>query len=252
MLDANRSEQLKTVAQNILLATQKAKIEARLLGGMAIYLSSPCAHSTPFLREIQDLDFVVDKKNGYTFSKLMEKIGFKGDHEFNSIHGESRLLFTSKLTDIDVFVGAFQQCHTIALDKYFKNTKTYIPLFCLLLTKLQVVEINRKDILDILALLHDHELGNGGDPEQQIQIDQFLEIIGNDWGWYTTVTDNIEKIQKLLPSFNFYQQTENVLENKLKLLLTEAQNCRKSIKWKLRAKLGRKIPWYDLPEEKVL
>ena len=108
---AARSEELKQAASMILQESSKAGIETRLLGGMAVYLTSPCTHDEPYARRIEDLDFAVSSKQGYQFSRLLESAGFAGDHEFNSIHGETRMLFSSELTDIDVFVEEFGVNH---------------------------------------------------------------------------------------------------------------------------------------------
>ncbi len=252
MAEENRNERLKAEAERILAAAREEKLETRLLGGMAVYLSSPCTRNDPFAREVQDLDFVVARKKAYSFSKLLERIGFQGDHEFNSIHGETRMLFSSDLTDIDVFVGYFQQCHTLDLEKYFRCTAGSIPLACLLLTKLQIVQINKKDILDTLALLYDHEPQKEGDAEREIRLDQFDEVLCGDWGWYTTVTDNLLKIEQMLPDLGFGPEAQSMLLGRIRSLLTEAEGAPKSLKWKMRAKIGRKMQWYDLPEEKVL
>lgn len=248
---AARSEELKQAASMILQESSKAGIETRLLGGMAVYLTSPCTHDEPYARRIEDLDFAVSSKQGYQFSRLLESAGFAGDHEFNSIHGETRMLFSSELTDIDVFVEEFAQCHKMNLAKTFKKTKSVIPLSCLVLTKLQVVEINRKDIMNILALLHDHPLSDQGSDEEILSIPMLKDVLGSDWGWYTTVTDNISKIRKMLPELGL-KEDEKLLNDRLEQFGRLAESFPKSLKWKLRAKIGRSVPWYELPEEKKL
>lgn len=245
----NRNEQLKSEAMRILKASEEAGIPVRLLGGMAVYTVSPCTRVSPFARTINDLDFVVSKKKSYPFGKLLETIGFEGDHEFNSIHGESRMLFRSDLLEIDVFVGLFEQCHQMNLEKSIPATKQIIPLADLLLTKLQIVQINQKDILDILALLHDHEVAESGDPEQIISLPALTEVLGGDWGWYTTVTDNLEKINAFIRE-KFQGAEQETLLGRTGKIAEAAQNCPKSLKWKLRSKVGRKVQWYNLPEEK--
>ena len=181
MMDHN--EVLKKEGLRILNSTEENGIPIRLLGGMAVYLSCPCTREAPFLREINDLDFVVSKKKAYSFEKMLAKIGFTGDHEFNSIHGESRLLFNSDQVELDIFVGEFEQCHSMNLEKYFSSTHQIIPLANLLLTKLQIVKINTKDILDILALLHDHEIQPDGTPDEVISLTVIHSFVANDWGW---------------------------------------------------------------------
>jgi hypothetical protein len=246
---ANDNEILKQEALRILKATEEQGIPVRLLGGMAIYLSSPCTKEVPFSREINDLDFVVSKKKATAYKKLLVKIGYEGDHEFNSVHGESRLLFYSDQIELDIFVGVFEQCHGIKLDEYISSSSQIIPLAILLLTKLQIVKINIKDILDILALLHDHAIQNDGNPNEIISLIAINSIISNDWGWYTTCLDNLDEISSYVRE-NFIDFEKNILLEKIDQIRTSAQNSTKSLKWKIRSTVGRKVQWYELPEEK--
>jgi hypothetical protein len=245
----NRSELLKEQALQIIDAAEKKGIPIRLLGGMAVYLTSPCTKSSPYNREIADLDFVVTKKKAYPLEKLLPTMGFEADREFNSIHGESRLLFYSEMGDLDIFVGDFAQCHHMALEKLMSSTRLTIPLANLLLTKLQVVQINQKDILDILALLHDHDIVPDGDPNNIISLAAFNAILADDWGWYTTCTDSLDKVQQYVGK-NFKDSEQKLLNDKIDLLRNSAVNAKKSLKWTVRSKVGRKVQWYELPEEK--
>lgn len=245
----NNNELLKHEALRIIEVTDENKIPIRLLGGMAIYICSPCAKAEPYLRVINDLDFVVPKKKAYALEKLLEKNGYQGDHEFNSIHGEYRLLFHSDLVELDIFVGEFAQCHRMKLEKYIPTTKTTIPLANLLLTKLQIIEINQKDIVDILALLHDHEVIDEGDSNEIISMDEMNAILSDDWGWYTTCMDNLAKIQQFVQEF-IISPDQNLLLQKIVFIQSQAQCAKKSLKWTLRSKVGRKVQWYELPEEK--
>lgn len=245
----NNNELLKSEAERILAAAKEAGFPIRLLGGMAVYISSPCTIEEPYARTINDLDFVVSNRKSYNFGKLLEKIGFEGNHEFNSIHGESRMLFHSELLEIDVFVGAFEQCHKIDLEKHFGETEKIIPLSDLLLTKLQIVQINQKDILDILSILHDHAVANEGNAEEVIKLDSIISVVSNDWGWYTTVMDNFEKVSSYIKE-HFKDDEQKMLLERIEQIRCGAEAAPKSIKWKLRDKIGRKVQWYNLPEEK--
>ncbi len=77
------------------------------------------------------------------------------------------------------------------------------------------------------------------------------DVLGSDWGWYTTVTDNISKIRKMLPELGL-KEDEKLLNDRLEQFGRLAESFPKSLKWKLRAKIGRSVPWYELPEEKKL
>lgn len=245
----DRNELFKTEAFRIMDEAEAKGIPLRLLGGMAIYITSPCTRTDQFAREIYDLDFVVPKKKAYPLEKMLEKIGFKGDHEFNSIHGETRLLFNSDVAELDIFVGGFEQCHSMDLEKLIKISKPTIPLANLLLTKLQIVQINKKDILDILALIYDHEMMSDGNPGEVISLKEVNAVLCDDWGWFTTCMDNLDKIRKFVDD-TFQGADHEKLSSRIEKLQSSAQEGKKSLKWTVRSKVGRKIQWYELPEEK--
>jgi len=246
----DRNDNLASQATQILAAADEHQIPVRLLGGVAVYLTCPSTRQAPFAREINDMDFIVTKRRSGEFGKLLTSLGYEGDHQFNSIHGETRLLFTSDLSDVDVFVGVFQQCHGLDLENVLTKLPTTIPLAQLLMTKLQIVEINRKDQLDALALVNDHDVVAGGGPGD-IDLSVIVGLTSGDWGWYTTVTDNLDKLDATVDEC-FADDQAARLHTRIDVMRTAIRNEPKSIKWKMRDKVGRRVPWYDLPEEKKL
>ena len=121
-------------------------------------LRAPGELAPAFRRTYADLDFVTTKKGVGATTGLFRGEGYEAQVAFNALHGGERLLFFDNDHDrqVDVFVGAFSMCHKIPLDGRIEVDPVSIPLAELLLTKLQVVQLNEKDVRDALALLHDH------------------------------------------------------------------------------------------------
>jgi hypothetical protein len=92
-----------------------------------------------------------------------------------------------------------------------------IPLAELFLSKAQIVELNRKDALDLVTLVLDHEAGPGD--EETINVDLVAGLCAQDWGLYTTVSMAIEKLHQLLTS------EEVELEEALSQLVKERLNA---------------------------
>ena len=244
-----RNELLAQGAHQILDAAVKQNLPVKLLGGLAVYLTCPATKRAPFAREIADMDFIVSKKRSSEFGKLLVALGYEGDHQFNSIHGETRLLYASADTDVDVFVGVFQQCHELDLSGALTGDAPTIPLAQLLLTKLQIVQINRKDELDALAILCDHDVRNKGGADD-IDLGVIVALTSNDWGWFTTVSDNLAKLGATADEA--LDGDAPLVHQRLDAIAQAMQQAPKSMKWKMRDKIGRRVPWYDLPEEKRL
>ncbi len=117
----------------------------------------------------------------------------------------------------------------------------------LLLTKLQVVEANRKDQTDALALLLCHELAaeRKGDV---IGIDRLVAVTARDWGWFTTVADNLVWLRELTGDVLDGKPRERA-RSQIDQVAEALAVAPKSLGWKARAKIGRRMPWYELPEE---
>ena len=105
---------------------------------------------------------------------------------------------------VDVLVDNLEMCHKFDFgDRLSKSTPT-LPLAELLLSKLQVVKINRKDVLDALVLLAEHPLAqDDGAPDSRhgqgaINVPRILSFTSNDWGWYRTVTGNLTTLDRYL------------------------------------------------------
>jgi len=121
----------------------------------------------------------------------------------------------------------------------------------LLLSKLQIVELNEKDVHDILHLLSAFPVKAGDEPGT-IGLDRIGQIVRGDWGWWRTLTGNLDKVvqlaererKDLLPAGRDYEPAEQA-----RALRKHADEVPKTMKWKLRAKVGDRVQWYQLPEE---
>lgn len=196
-----------------------------------------------YSRRYKDIDFFGLSSQSKKISEVLEGVGMIANKRFNALHGDKRLMFYDPQIDstIDVFLDVFEMCHKITLKDRLTIMKYTIPPSDLLLTKLQIVKMTENDVKDIYALLTDLELGSKDD-DKTIDVNYIAKLLSDDWGFYTTVTDNI---QRLLNDFNPPQ----IVGEKLKQLMKRLEDEPKSFKWKMRAKVGRKVKWYEEPEE---
>src|SRR3954466_11199517 len=152
------SEIRPDVVEEALRIAEEAKqqgLALRLLGGVAIRLRARDGLPAVFRREYGDSDWISSKGASADAQRLFEALGYSPQRRFNAIHGRERLLFFDEQHDrqVDVFVGAFRMSHKIHFGKRLDMEPMTVPLAELLLTKLQIVELNEKDVLDALALL---------------------------------------------------------------------------------------------------
>jgi len=227
-------------------AAQRKGIVLRLLGGVAIYLHSGPRHGVAPWRVFGDLDFIGRHADVKKISEVFTELGYTADHEVNTLHGRYRLLFAKPPSGqrIDVLLDVFQMCHRLPLVKRLGVDSPTIPLADLLLTKLQIRELNRKDADDITFLLsahpiadHDEEAVNGG---------YVAALCSQDWGLYRTTSDNLARLLDLEPSAAV---DPTVLRSRVQALQQRIDAAPKSAKWRLRAKVGTRYPWYEEVEE---
>jgi hypothetical protein len=229
-------------------------IPLRLMGALAIYVhcsDEAKAFHEALSRQFTDIDFMTTADREKV-KKFFLEIGYKPRERFMAIMAEARHIYEKPELGIhvDVFFNELDMCHKIDFRKRLLIDYPTISLADLLLEKLQIVEINEKDVKDVIVLLIDHKIGDK-DEKETINIEYIADLLSKDWGFYYTVTTNLNKIKKLVDS---YAQvlTQNKVEdvkNKIDIILDKIEKKPKSMGWKMRAKIGTKTKWYKEVEE---
>ncbi|MBI3286643.1 MAG: hypothetical protein HYZ68_01210 [Chloroflexi bacterium] len=239
-------------AQQVLSRAQQEGIVLRVMGGPAVWMRCPRAAHLTIPPETRDLDLVGYNHQNKRVHNLFQGLGYQPNKRFNAMAGtradfRERFTHPQKQILIDVFHDSFSMCHRLSLVGRLELDRLTIPLADLLLTKLQVVEMNEKELREVFALLCDHELGDKADPEQ-IDGGYITRVCSDDWGWYRTVTLNIERCISFANDFLSPDEHRTFLPRILHLYqLIEA--APKSMRWQLRARIGEATRWYQVPEE---
>jgi hypothetical protein len=236
-------------SERILKAAAQQGVVLRLFGGLAIRLHSPSASHRTLVRSYADIDFFGLKKQGKDIRKLFAGLGYAPREIFNALQGDRRLIFQDieNQRRIDVFLDVFEMCHHFDFKDRLQLDPMTIPLADLLDTKLQVVEITEREYKDIIALLRDHEVGTSDAPEV-INGKYIADLCAADWGIYKTLTINIANILGAMPEFVLEASDRELVEKRVRKLLEMIESAPKSMKWKMRARVGEKKRWYELPE----
>lgn len=228
---------------------EKAGQNLRLLGGVAVKLRAKDGLEPAFRREYVDLDWITPKGSSAGTQKLFDSLGYAPQVRFNAINGRERLLFFDEENgrQVDVFVGSFRMCHEIPFGDRLAIEPVTIPLAELLLTKLQIIQLNEKDVRDSLAILYDHPVGESdGDAVNAAHI---ARLCASDWGLWRTFTANLEALGGHLGRYELPGDGEERIAQRVKALLGRIEEEPKSFGWKMRSKIGDRKRWYDLPEE---
>jgi hypothetical protein len=229
----------------------EAGLGLKLLGGLAVRVI--CPDFPPRQRAGQDMDFACLAKGRKNVVAYLERSGCQPDKRFNNLNGDRQMYFNAPSgRPIDVMVDRLVMCHTLDFRPSFGSLPLTVDAIDVLLSKLQIFELNEKDAWDIFHLLSGVRVSSGGSGGSAIlDTDRFARLLGADWGWWRTVTGNLAKLPGLAaekpqllpagPAFDPLAQARQLEE--------VAQQAPKGVKWKLRSNVGDRVRWYELPEE---
>jgi hypothetical protein len=235
------------------LATAR-DLRLRLMGGLAFHAQVPdwTARSD---RAGRDIDLATRNRDRKAVSELLIGEGYEPDRQYNALYGHKQLYFMDpdRRRPVDVLVDQLEMCHRFEFAERLGVDARTLPLAELLLSKLQVVKINRKDVLDALALLAEHPLTSD---DTGINLTRIVGLTSNDWGWWRTLTGNLDGLAAFAtaelqpadldlggrpPRFDLLRQIAE--------LRSAVDAAPKSTRWKLRARVGERMAWYEEPEE---
>jgi hypothetical protein len=228
---------------------ERKNLALRLLGGVAIRLRARDGLHPAFEREYADLDWITPKGTSADAQRFFEALGYTPQVRFNAIHGRERLLFFDEQHDrqVDVLVGTFRMSHEIPFGKRLALEPVTVPLAELMLTKLQIVELNEKDVRDAFALLHDHPVGDeDGDAVNGAHV---ARLCASDWGLWRTFTANLDALDGHLERYDLPDESKQRITNRIRELQERIEREPKTFGWKMRSKIGERKRWYELPEE---
>jgi hypothetical protein len=236
--------------ERIIDLAEKQNVILRLFGGLAIRFHCQSATHRSLERKYADIDFMGLSKQARNIKKLFTELGYAPREVFNAYYGDQRLIFNDLTNErrIDIFLDVFKMCHKFDFRDRLILNKPTIPLADLLATKLQVVHITEREYRDIIALVHDHEIGDSDGPET-INGLYLAKLCSEDWGIYKTLTTNIGFILSALKEFQLDPEYESVARKHLEELSSRIENIPKTTGWKIRARIGERKQWYELPED---
>jgi hypothetical protein len=235
-------------AARILDVAARERITLRLLGGVAIALLTGGRRVLP--RAYKDVDFIAPRQDGRAIERLLPGLGYEPSTAFNGLHGNRRLLFFDLANErqVDVFVGEFAMCHSWPMRERLTLAERTLPPADLLLTKLQIRELTEKDQRDALTLVYHCDLRDHDAPGA-INVDYLAGLCGRDWGLWRTCTLSLERLSECVKGYSLSEEQHSRVTARLAHLRERVENTPKSTSWKIRARIGERVKWYDEPEE---
>jgi hypothetical protein len=203
------------------------------------------------------MDLATRSRDRKKLQELLVAEGYEPDRQYNALYGHKQLYFVDPEWNrpVDVLVDRLEMCHTFDFANRLAISDPTLPPADLLLSKLQVVKLNRKDVLDALALLSEYPLAGDDVAGRAISLARITELTSNDWGWWRTVTGNLDKLEAFIArdlgpdDLAFGRESRFDPAAQVADLRAGIDAASKSTRWKLRSRVGDRVQWYQEPEE---
>ena len=240
MLPANGLE----AATQIIDHAESMGVRLRLLGGLAFKRLCPSSNER-YYRNNKDIDLMGKREDTKKIMMVMETLGYKPREVFNRLNMGQRLIYydLGNKRRVDLFLDEFVMCHKFNFKESILAGTYTLPITQLVMTKLQVVEKTDKEYLDLIAAFKDFDVTEGG---VGIRGDEIAELCAKDWGIYTTFRKSLESLLARAETLNGDER--NLVVPRIQKLIATMGGKPKSLGWRMRARIGEKARWYDLPD----
>ncbi len=243
---------LEREVDRIVAAAEAAGVTVRVLGSIGVAIHCPDAATLlpDFGRTYADIDLAAYRRESRPLGRVLTDLGYVEDREV-SIGSEGRRGIFDRPTGgihLDVFFDRLEFCHVIPLAGRLMADRPTIPLAELILSKLQIVKINDKDVVDTILLLLDHPLGRAD--AETIDQDRIADLCALDWGLWRTLTMNLEKVVALAAIYPQLADGQRArVAAAVAALKTRIDGQPKPLAWRMRARVGDRRQWWTDVDE---
>jgi hypothetical protein len=250
--DRSERDKFENELKRIITASDEAGILLRVIGSLAFQMHCPQFGylQAAMGRAYTDIDFAAYSKQTKQIQAMMAGLGYVENREvFISSEGERAIYDKADIgLHVDVFYEKLDFCHAIHWAGRLEVDSPTIPLTELLLEKMQIVQINEKDVIDTIMLLLEHPLGD--EDQETINIKLAATLCANDWGLWRTTTMNLGKVKQLAQGYSQLtpEQKANVV-SQVDKALARLNNEPKSLAWRMRDRVGDRVKWYKDVDE---
>ncbi len=239
---------------NALQAEENQKLILRLVGALAFRYHCPQYgyFQDALGREFTDIDFASYGRYFQDIIRFLTELGYEEDKMVTRLFGEGRLLFHDPVNGrhIDVFLDKLDFSHVLPLVGRLEADPVTLPLAELIIEKMQIVQINEKDLIDTIMLLREHPIGDTDD--ETINANIIAGLLADDWGLWRTVTRNLWDLNDLVDRYpQLTDEDKFTIRGRISELEERIEQQPKSMRWQVRNAIGDKVKWYKDVEEMI-
>ena len=247
-----QERRLSEILDELIAKAEEHGATIRVLGALAFRIKCPDYKWMEYENErvLTDIDFVAYMKEIDRVQDTFFDLGWEENQNVLRLFGDKRRIFYHPTEPVhtDIFIDKLRFCHEIDFRGRLELDSPTITLADLLLEKLQIVEINRKDLIDVMMLLRQHEVSESEGDNSSVDGAYIARLMGSDWGFWRTSTMNIAKVESFADDYLGVDEAAPV-KKQLAVLSRLIDDQPKSMAWKLRSKIGDRVTWYREVEE---
>jgi hypothetical protein len=229
----------------IIDVAEDSGVRLRLLGGLAFKKLCPSSNDLRYFRENKDIDLMGKREDSKEIVKIMETLGYRPRELFNKLNLGQRLIYydMENMRRVDLFLDEFIMCHKFNFKESILAGTYTLPITQLLMTKLQVVEKTEKEYKDLIVAFRDFDVTSGHDG---IRGDEIADLCSKDWGVYTTFMKSLEALEAKAGALD--PDDDVLVMPRIRKLMRVMESAPKSFGWRMRARIGERTRWYELPQ----
>jgi hypothetical protein len=250
-----RAEAVLAESGELMRRAAERSLTVRLTGSLAVRLV--CPEHAPLLaalgrRPYRDIDLIAYSRQKREIAALFEERGYVLDPSVRAAQefGIKRFVYEQPGTGLkaDVFFDELVMAHTVDFHRRLELDTPTITVTDLLLTKLQIHEFTDNDLIDCIVLLAEHDLGTAG--PRLIDAGYVAGVMRKDWGFYYTTRANLQQIAGSLDGRTALPaDVAGTVRGRVGHLDDAIERAPKTQRWKLRARVGSRVKWYEDVEE---
>ncbi len=239
--------ELESEWQQIMGAATKSKTTLRVMSSLATWVCCPHTRALLAPPEKQQLDFAARASQRDAIRRGLESLGYQTDQSFDEFRNSPRLFFTNPVRGVaaEIYLDTFAMYHQLDLTPFLAQEGATLAETALLLLRLQLVEMPEAALREMSALLNDHNLSLRAAPGK-IHLSQITRLCADHWGWYKTVTMNLQRLMAFAVKSTTSDEKTIIVERAGRIFQA-IEDTTKSLRWQTRARLGESMRWYDIP-----
>ena len=243
---------LEAEVVRIIHATEAAGATLRALGSLAVSMHGHASSAllSEFSRTYADIDLVGYRRDARTVGRVLGTLGYAEDREISITSEGYRSIYHAAASGVhvDIFFDRLAFSHNIPVADRLAADSPTLPLAELLLTKLQIRQINEKDVIDVALLLLEHPPGEGD--AETVNASRIARICADDWGLWRTVSLNLDKTETLVGGFQPLSEGQRAtIQERGRDLKAAIDAEPKTLGWRMRARVGDRRQWWSDVDE---